>query len=240
MPLGPVIISPDGILPSLYREMVLRRPHEFKIATLQDIRSLFPPDWNPFYAGFGNRNTDEISYKAVGVPVSRIFIINPKGELREASSTEPNRTELPVSPQTEGSSPAAASPATSLTGKVSVESSHTLASVSSLGAGSVWSLKDINESVAELFPLVFARYPGIRTAGRRIMYCSVAFAVTCSLVVATTFASNQNTTSKIVFLMVAKRSTVFSLALFILAVLAILSRYPVRMPRNFSVACSMF
>lgn len=28
---GPVIISPDGLLPSLYRELVLRRPHEFKI-----------------------------------------------------------------------------------------------------------------------------------------------------------------------------------------------------------------
>lgn len=39
MPLGPVIISPDGILPSLYREMILRRPHEFKIATLQ-VRSI--------------------------------------------------------------------------------------------------------------------------------------------------------------------------------------------------------
>jgi phosphatidate phosphatase PAH1 len=37
------------------REMILRRPHEFKIATLQDIRALFPADWNPFYAGFGNR-----------------------------------------------------------------------------------------------------------------------------------------------------------------------------------------
>ncbi len=35
--------------------MILRRPHEFKIATLQDIRALFPADWNPFYAGFGNR-----------------------------------------------------------------------------------------------------------------------------------------------------------------------------------------
>ncbi|GFH11486.1 LNS2 domain-containing protein [Haematococcus lacustris] len=78
MPLGPVIISPHGLLPSLYREMILRRPHEFKIATLLDIRSLFPPDWNPFYAGFGNRDTDEISYREVGVPLGRIFIINPK------------------------------------------------------------------------------------------------------------------------------------------------------------------
>jgi phosphatidate phosphatase LPIN len=58
--------------------MILRRPHEFKIATLQEIRALFPAEWNPFYAGFGNRDTDEISYRAVNVPPARIFIINPK------------------------------------------------------------------------------------------------------------------------------------------------------------------
>lgn len=45
------------------REIVVRRPHEFKIACLQDIRALFPADWNPFYAGFGNRDTDEVSYR---------------------------------------------------------------------------------------------------------------------------------------------------------------------------------
>ncbi|KAG2451546.1 hypothetical protein HYH02_004144 [Chlamydomonas schloesseri] len=87
MPLGPVIISPHGLLPSLYREMILRRPHEFKIATLQDIRALFPPDWNPFYGGFGNRDTDEISYKEVGMQPNRIFIINPRGELRQPAGS---------------------------------------------------------------------------------------------------------------------------------------------------------
>lgn len=35
MPVGPVIISPHGLLPSLYREMILRRPHDFKIGCLQ-------------------------------------------------------------------------------------------------------------------------------------------------------------------------------------------------------------
>ncbi|KAL5992776.1 hypothetical protein ACLOJK_013695 [Asimina triloba] len=47
----------------------------------QDIRALFPPDCNPFYAGFGNRDTDEISYLKVGIPKGKIFIINPKGEV---------------------------------------------------------------------------------------------------------------------------------------------------------------
>ena len=34
LPVGPVITSPDGLFPSLYRELVLRRPHEFKIRYL--------------------------------------------------------------------------------------------------------------------------------------------------------------------------------------------------------------
>lgn len=44
----------------------------------QDIKALFPADSNPFYAGFGNRDTDEVSYLKVGIPMGKIFIINPK------------------------------------------------------------------------------------------------------------------------------------------------------------------
>ena len=36
----------------------------------------------PFYAGFGNRITDAISYRSVGVPSSRIFTINPEGDVK--------------------------------------------------------------------------------------------------------------------------------------------------------------
>ncbi|CAN4121653.1 unnamed protein product [Withania somnifera] len=81
LPPGPVVISPDGLFPSLYREVIRRAPHEFKIACLEDIKALFPPDYNPFYAGFGNRDTDELSYRKIGIPEGKIFIINPKGEV---------------------------------------------------------------------------------------------------------------------------------------------------------------
>ncbi|KAG8492021.1 hypothetical protein CXB51_015342 [Gossypium anomalum] len=81
LPDGPIVISPDGLFPSLYREVIRRAPHEFKIACLEEIKALFPPDCNPFYAGFGNRDTDEISYVKVGIPKGKIFIINPKGEV---------------------------------------------------------------------------------------------------------------------------------------------------------------
>ncbi|XP_019245087.1 PREDICTED: phosphatidate phosphatase PAH2-like isoform X2 [Nicotiana attenuata] len=83
LPEGPVLTSPDGIFPSLFREVVRRVPHEFKIACLEDVKALFPPDRNPFpfYAGFGNRHTDEISYLKVGIPKGKIFTINPKGQI---------------------------------------------------------------------------------------------------------------------------------------------------------------
>ncbi|PNY10915.1 phosphatidate phosphatase LPIN10 [Trifolium pratense] len=81
LPKGPMVISPDGLFPSLYREIIKRAPHEFKIACLEDIKRLFPSDYNPFYAGFGNRDTDELSYSKIGIPKGKIFIINPKGEV---------------------------------------------------------------------------------------------------------------------------------------------------------------
>ncbi|CAH8356474.1 unnamed protein product [Eruca vesicaria subsp. sativa] len=81
LPNGPVVISPDGLFPALYREVIRRAPHEFKIACLEDIKKLFPEHHNPFYAGFGNRDTDELSYSKLGIPKGKIFIINPKGEV---------------------------------------------------------------------------------------------------------------------------------------------------------------
>ncbi|KAG2245871.1 hypothetical protein Bca4012_069086 [Brassica carinata] len=81
LPTGPVVISPDGLFPALYREVIRRAPHEFKIACLEDIKKLFPEPYNPFYAGFGNRDTDELSYSKLGIPKGKIFIINPKGEV---------------------------------------------------------------------------------------------------------------------------------------------------------------
>jgi phosphatidate phosphatase LPIN len=103
LPDGPVVISPDGLFPSLYREVIRRTPHEFKIGCLQDIRSLFPEGCNPFYAGFGNRDTDEISYLKVGIPKGKIFIINPKvsnlpcihGDFLEVLQTEHSRSFVP-------------------------------------------------------------------------------------------------------------------------------------------------
>jgi len=53
-------MSPDRLFPSFRREVILKKPEVFKIACLRDIKNLFPI-YNPFYAGFGNRDTDAIA-----------------------------------------------------------------------------------------------------------------------------------------------------------------------------------
>jgi hypothetical protein len=63
----------------------------------QAIKALFPPDSHPFYAGFGNRDTDELSYLKVGIPMGKIFIINPKVKRflkRQKSLRHSSRTKL--------------------------------------------------------------------------------------------------------------------------------------------------
>jgi len=81
LPDGPIFLNPDSLIHAFRREVIDRNPEEFKIRCLKDIQSLFE-EKNPFFAGYGNRPNDAYAYRAVGIPVSRIFTINPAGELR--------------------------------------------------------------------------------------------------------------------------------------------------------------
>ncbi|KIY46600.1 LNS2-domain-containing protein, partial [Fistulina hepatica ATCC 64428] len=82
LPEGPVIMSPDRLLASLHREVIMRKPEVFKMACLRDIQRLFGEGRNPFYAGFGNRITDGLSYRSVNIPSARIFTIDSTGEVK--------------------------------------------------------------------------------------------------------------------------------------------------------------
>jgi phosphatidate phosphatase LPIN len=86
LPEGPLFTAPNGLLRSVHREVIIRRPEEFKIACLKDIAELFP-NRNPYYAGFGNRASDVITYRTVGVPKGKIFTINPRGEITISNNT---------------------------------------------------------------------------------------------------------------------------------------------------------
>ena len=81
LPKGPVILSPDRTIAALRRELYIRKPEVFKMACLRDILNLFSPQRNPFYAGFGNRLTDALSYRSVNIPSTRIFTINSNAEV---------------------------------------------------------------------------------------------------------------------------------------------------------------
>lgn len=40
-----------------FREVIEKKPEKFKIECLTDIKNLFSPNTEPFYAAFGNRAT---------------------------------------------------------------------------------------------------------------------------------------------------------------------------------------
>ncbi|KAJ3601810.1 hypothetical protein NHX12_029574 [Muraenolepis orangiensis] len=81
LPKGPVLLAPSSLFSALHREVIEKKPEVFKIACLTDIKDLFNPRRRPFYAAFGNRTNDAYAYQQVGVPDTKIFTINPKGEL---------------------------------------------------------------------------------------------------------------------------------------------------------------
>lgn len=55
LPDGPLLLNPTSLLRAFHREVIEKKPEEFKIQCLADIKALFPAGSNPFYAGYGNR-----------------------------------------------------------------------------------------------------------------------------------------------------------------------------------------
>ena len=88
LPPGPLFMSPDGIFTSLRREVIEKKPHLLKIPLLFELKNLFPEGLKPFYAGFGNRETDAISYRYLGIPLDRCFIINTSSEVVQLGQTK--------------------------------------------------------------------------------------------------------------------------------------------------------
>lgn len=53
LPDGPLLLNPTSLISALHREVIEKKPEQFKIACLSDIQALFQK--NPFYAGYGNK-----------------------------------------------------------------------------------------------------------------------------------------------------------------------------------------
>lgn len=71
LPDGPLLLNPTSLISAFHREVIERKPEQFKIACLSDIKALFPE--NPFYAGYGNRIN--VSYYLVYSSLSLHLII---------------------------------------------------------------------------------------------------------------------------------------------------------------------
>jgi phosphatidate phosphatase LPIN len=84
MPDGPIITTPDALFAAVTRELK-RKPQDFKIPTLQAISALFSPLPSPFTLGFGNRQTDVISYRGIGLDDDRIMLFNPKHKVMDCN-----------------------------------------------------------------------------------------------------------------------------------------------------------
>jgi hypothetical protein len=96
-------------------------------------------------------------------------------------------------------------------------------------------------AVRELFSLLFARYPGIRTIGRWATYSGVALSMAASLVLTkVAWAGGARGRSGLFYIEVAQRSVVFSLAVVIATILYFLSRYPLHLGRNTNVSSAFF
>ncbi|XP_033009297.1 phosphatidate phosphatase LPIN3 isoform X2 [Lacerta agilis] len=83
LPKGPILLAPSSLISAFHREVIEKKPEVFKIACLTDIRNLFGRNKQPFHAAFGNRPNDVHAYKEVALPETRIFTVNPKGELTQ-------------------------------------------------------------------------------------------------------------------------------------------------------------
>ena len=59
---------------------ISKKSKDFKATILDIIKDLFPANYMPFYAGFGNREGDAIAYAQAGVPLNHIYIINKKNK----------------------------------------------------------------------------------------------------------------------------------------------------------------
>jgi hypothetical protein len=98
-------------------------------------------------------------------------------------------------------------------------------------------------AVRELFALAFDEYPGIRSVGRWAMYAGVALAMGVSLVVTGFFWSggaSGRAHSHLYYFEVAQRSIILSLAVVIVTILIVLSKYPLHLSRNTMVSSAFF
>lgn len=91
LPAGPVLFSPTTFISGLIAEVVTRTPDVQKTKTINDIWEIFKSENNTkiddtMVAGYGNKETDTKAYVNSGIPLSKVYIVNPEGILKNEGS----------------------------------------------------------------------------------------------------------------------------------------------------------
>ena len=90
LPKGPIIMDPDGVFSSFKKGIIQKQQHLIKILSLLEIKNLFNDNEQHFFAGFGNKESDAIAYRYLGIELKNIFIINKYSEITQLN--EKNKT----------------------------------------------------------------------------------------------------------------------------------------------------
>ena len=90
LPKCPIIMDPDGVFSSFKKGILQKQTHLIKILSLLEIKNLFDDNEQHFLAGFGNKETDAIAYRFLGIELKNIFIINPFSKINQLG--EKNKT----------------------------------------------------------------------------------------------------------------------------------------------------
>jgi phosphatidate phosphatase LPIN len=57
LPDGPLLVTPFSLYTAFRMEVIEKKPEEFKISCLKQVKGLFAERHNPFHAGFGNKHS---------------------------------------------------------------------------------------------------------------------------------------------------------------------------------------
>jgi hypothetical protein len=98
-------------------------------------------------------------------------------------------------------------------------------------------------AVRELLTLVFDDYAGIRTVGRWSMYAGLGLAMAGSVAltrISWNHAAHGRAYSHFFYWQISQRSVVFTLAVVIVSILFVLSKYPMHLNRNTRVSSAFF
>jgi len=82
LPHGPILLDVRSYLEVILETYVLGgSPEVSKISKLQHVRDVFPI--NPFYSGYGNRDTDVVTYKTLNISIDKIYKIDEQSQITQ-------------------------------------------------------------------------------------------------------------------------------------------------------------